>query len=76
MSSFVISKAGYFPRFHPSQNLLPKARTGPQIQDANNINAGEGALIVRSWTKLLHIFEETEQLSHFIYRELARIIFT
>lgn len=38
----------------------PKGRTGPQFQDANNINAGQGVLIVHSRTKLLHIFDETE----------------
>ena len=40
--------------------LYFKGRTGPQFQDANNINAGRGELIVHSRTKLLHIFKEAE----------------
>lgn len=46
------------------------------FQDANNINAGHVGLIVRSRAEFLHIFEETDERSHFIYRELTSILFT
>jgi len=38
------------------------------FKNANNINAGHVRLIVHSRAKLLHIFEETDERSHFIYR--------
>jgi hypothetical protein len=56
--------------------MLSKAGRNLLSQDASYINAGHAGLIVHSRGKLLHIFEETDERSHFIYRELTGIVFT
>jgi len=62
--------------FLPVEMSLKIDRSELSFQDANNINAMHAGLIVRSRPKLLHIFEETDKRSHFVYRELTGIIFT